>query len=41
MRTFSDERRDFNLTYAVESLREWIKQMKDDGVGCRLFGMDV
>ena len=32
MKAFSDERRDFNSTYAVERLREWLKQMKDDGV---------
>jgi hypothetical protein len=32
MRAFSDERREFNSTYAVERLREWLKQMKDDEV---------
>jgi hypothetical protein len=32
MRAFSDERREFNSTYAVLRLREWLKQMKDDEI---------
>lgn len=32
MRAYNGERRDFNSNYAVSRLREWLKQMKDDGM---------
>lgn len=32
MRAYNGERRDFNSDYAVSRLREWLKQMKDDGM---------